>query len=206
LSADVLWGVVTRLGESGIVLPLVLIVAIGLSRTAKRAHRALSLLLPIALGAIVVTATKIAFMGFGWGIASIDFTGMSGHAMLAAAIYPVLAVVFVPPTWPRREVATAAAVAIVVLVAVSRVAIDAHSASEVLSGCVVGALAAVVATRSIDRAGGVRLSIAWLAPPLVWMLLTLPAPPVMPSQDWITGLAMTLSGRDRPYVRADLHR
>ena len=153
LSADVLWRVVTRLGESGIVLPLVLVVAIGLGWSARRADRALSLLLPIALAAILVTATKIAFMGFGWGIASIDFTGMSGHAMLAAAIYPVLAVVFVPPASPRREVATAAAAAVVVLVAVSRVAIDAHSASEVLSGCAVGALAAAVATRSIDRAG-----------------------------------------------------
>jgi hypothetical protein len=54
-------------------------------------------MLPIAMAATLVTATKMAFMGFGWGIASIDFTDMSGHAMLAAAIYPVLAVVFVPP-------------------------------------------------------------------------------------------------------------
>ena len=63
----------------------------------------------------------------GWGIASIDFTGMSGHAMLAAAIYPVLAVVFVPPTSARRAVAMAAAAAagVILLVAVSRVAIDA---------------------------------------------------------------------------------
>ena len=69
-----------------------------------------------------------------------------------------------PRPRPRREVATAVAAAVVVLVAVSRVAIDAHSASEVLSGCAVGVLAAAVATRSIDRAGGMRLSLAWLAP------------------------------------------
>ena len=200
------WGVVTRLGESGIVLPLVLVVAIGLGWSARRANPALSLLLPIALAAVVVTATKIAFMGFGWGIASIDFTGMSGHAMLAAAIYPVLAVVLVAQTWPRKALAMAAAATVVGLVAVSRVAIGAHSASEVLSGYAVGALAAAVATRSIDRAGGMRLSVAWLVPALAWMVLTFPAPPVIESQDWIAGLAMTLSGRDKPYVRADLHR
>ena len=201
-----LWRGVTRLGESGIVLPLVLVVAIGLGWSARRADRALSLLLPIALAAILVTATKIAFMGFGWGIASLDFTGLSGHAMLAAAIYPVLVVAFVSPTCPRRAAGTAAAAALVGIVAVSRVAIGAHSASEVLSGCALGALAAAVATRSIDRAGGMRLSFAWLTPALVWMLLTLPAPPVMQSHDWIARLAMTLSGRDHPYVRADLHR
>jgi membrane-associated phospholipid phosphatase len=201
-----LWGVVTRLGESGIVLPLVLVVAIGLGWSARRPERALSLLLPVALAALLVLATKIAFMGFGWGIAGIDFTGISGHAMLAAAIYPVLVVVFVPPAGPRRALAEATAATVVVLVAVSRVAIGVHSASEVLSGCAVGALAAAVATRSIGRAGGVRLSLAWLAPALAWLLLSLPAPPVMASHDWITGLAMSLSGRDRPYVRADLHR
>jgi membrane-associated phospholipid phosphatase len=206
LSAEVLWGVVTRLGESGIVLPCVLVVAIGLAWSAKRADRALSLLLPVALAATLVTATKIAFMGFGWGIARIDFTGMSGHAMLAAALYPVLVVVFVPATGPRRAVATGLAAAVVVLVAVSRVALGTHSASEVLSGGAVGALAAAVAVRSIDRTGGARLSLFWLAPALVWLLLTLPAPPVMASHDWIAALATTLSGRERPYVRADLHR
>ena len=72
----------------------------------------------------------------------------------------------------------ALAAAVVALVAVSRVAIDAHSVSEVLSGCAVGALAAAIAIRAVDRAGGVRLSFAWLAPALVWLLLTLPAPPV----------------------------
>jgi len=206
LSADVLWGAVTRLGESGIVLPVVVAVAIGLGWTTRRADRALSLLWPVALAATLVTATKIAFMGFGWGIASVDFTGMSGHAMLAAAIYPVLVVVFISPTGRRRKVAMALAAAVVALVAVSRVAIDAHSVSEVLSGCAVGALAAAIAIRAVDRAGGVRLSFAWLAPALVWLLLTLPAPPVMASHDWIAALATTLSGRERPYVRADLHR
>jgi len=206
LSAEVLWGAVTRLGESGIVLPVVLVVAIGLGWTARRADRALSLLLPVAVAATLVTATKIAFMGFGWGIARIDFTGMSGHAMLAAAIYPVLVVVFIPPTEPRRALAMALATVVVVLVVVSRVELDAHSPSEVLSGGAVGALAARVAIRAIAHAGGTRLSLAWLAPALAWLLLTFPAPPVMPSHGWIAGLAMALSGRDHPYVRADLYR
>ena len=165
------------------------------------------MLLPVALAAIVVTVTKIAFMGFGWGIARLDFTGMSGHAMLAAAIYPVLAVAFVPGTSPRREVATVMAAAVVVLVAISRIAVGAHSVSEVLSGGALGLLTAAVATRSVPRAGVKRrLSLAWLAPALVWLVLTLPAPPVMASHDWIAGLATTLSGRDRPFTRADLHR
>ena len=199
------WRAVTRLGESGIVLPLVLVVAIGLGWSARRADRALSSLLPIALAATLVTATKIAFMGFGWGIARLDFTGMSGHAMLAAAIYPVLVVVFVPPTRPagarrwRRG--------------------SGHRARGRLARrdqrpFRIGGAQRLRRRRARGggrdpvhrRAGGIRVSLAWLAPALAWMLLTLPAPPVMPSHNWITKLALTLSGRDHPYVRADLHR
>jgi len=203
-SVDQLWQIVTRLGESGILLPVLLVVAFGLGWSARRADGPLRLLLPIALAATIVTATKIAFLGFGWGIASLDFTGMSGHAMLAAAGYPVLAAAFVAPAARRKAVAVAAAVA--GLVAVSRIAVGAHSASEVVSGCLIGAVAGAVATRSIVRPGGRGLSLAWLVPPFVWLLLTLPAPPVMATHDWITKVAITLSGRDRPYVRADLHR
>ena len=140
------------------------------------------MLLPIALAAILVTATKIAFMGFGWGIARIDFTGLSGHAMLAAAIYPVLVVVFVSPTHRRRAAGAAAAALVGIRGRFSRRdgrPFGIGSAQRIA----VGALAAAIATRSIDRAGGVRLSFAWLTPGLVWMLLTLPAPPVMQSRD-----------------------
>jgi membrane-associated phospholipid phosphatase len=203
-SADLLWQTLTRFGESGILLPVLLVAAFGLGWSARRADGPLRLLLPIALAATLVTATKIAFLGFGWGIASLDFTGISGHAMLAFGGFPVLAAIFVAPAARRKAVAVAAAVA--GLVAVSRIAVGAHSASEVVSGCLIGAVAGAIATRSLVYAGGRGLSPAWLLPAFVWLLLTLSAPPVMATHDWITEIALTLSGRDRPYVRADLYR
>jgi fructose-specific phosphotransferase system IIC component len=124
--------------------------------------------------------------------------------MLASGGFPVLAAIFVAPAARRKAVAVAAAVA--GLVAVSRIAVGAHSVSEVVSGYLIGAVAGAIATRSLVHAGARGLSLAWLVPAFVWLLLTLSAPPVMATHDWITEIALTLSGRDRPYVRADLYR
>ena len=36
------------------------------------------------------TASKVAFIGWGLGLSALDFTGISGHAMIASAVYPLL--------------------------------------------------------------------------------------------------------------------
>ncbi|MDP9108232.1 MAG: membrane-associated phospholipid phosphatase, partial [Pseudomonadota bacterium] len=43
------------------------------------------------VGMLLVVASKIAFIGWGIGSQSLDFTGLSGHAMRACAVMPVLA-------------------------------------------------------------------------------------------------------------------
>ena len=40
-------------------------------------------------GMALVIVTKMAFVGWGLGVESIDFAGFSGHAMRAAAVFPV---------------------------------------------------------------------------------------------------------------------
>lgn len=206
MSTELFWRGVTRLGESGIVVPVVLLASVGVGWAARRVMPALAFLLPVTIAAVVVTASKVAFLGFGWGIAAIDFTGLSGHAMFAAAIYPLLAATFAPAASSRQAWAMAAASLVVLVVAVSRVAVGAHSVSETIGGAALGVLAAGVGIRMLHRVSVPKLAFAWLVPALAWLLLTLPAPPVIASHGWVTKLATALSGRDRPYVRADLHR
>ena len=42
-----------------------------------------------AAAALITTVTKVAFIGYEVGYAPLDYTGISGHAMFAAAVLPV---------------------------------------------------------------------------------------------------------------------
>ena len=87
---DVFWFAITRLGEALIVLPILLALMLWLVAR-SRAHRLVlvwTLLLSIAV--LITTATKVAFIGWGIGNARWDFTGVSGHAMFAAVVFPLL--------------------------------------------------------------------------------------------------------------------
>jgi len=99
----------------------------------------------LALAAGLTLSSKVAFIGWGLGIASLDFTGISGHAMLSAATWPVMLSILAArfrPAWQRRAVA--AGYGLAVLVACSRVVLGLHSPFEVMAGFLLGALASGV--------------------------------------------------------------
>lgn len=228
------WPWLTRLGEAQLLLPLALLTAVWVWRTAGgcRAQNALlrRWLLGLALATALTTASKLAFLGWGLGWARWDFTGFSGHAMFAAAVLPVLAWVALgaagagaglrrgsdersgsghPP--PLRPSAAALSwslgLLLAGLVAYSRVKVGAHSVSEIWAGFLLGA-----------AASGLALGSAWLRPlrrrlpaslPLLALavLLFLPAwAPKSRSHDWVIRWALQLSGREQPFDRAQLRR
>ena len=211
------WYAVTRLGEAQILLPAFLAGALWLAfaRPAGARHRlaqgnahahdhparrsALRWAAAIVATTAVVTASKIAFLGFGVGIAALDFTGFSGHSMYATAILPVLAAII----GGRRGAIVGALLA--VLITYSRVDLGAHSWSEAISGMVLGAAAAGWTLADyLAHPGAVRapwwlplLLVAWLT------LLPMRAPPSR-MHGLVVSIALKLSGRPRPYTRFEL--
>lgn len=201
------WHWLTRFGESGIVIPMALATALWWWwASPSRRQPLLAWLMLMGSAAFVTLVTKIAFMGWGLGIVSLDFTGLSGHAMLAAAIYPVLGRTLaspaaIPPRW-----AIVAGYVLALLISFSRVVIGAHSSSEVVLGYAVGAAASATAlaleTRQpppIPRYWVVAMLAGWLA------LMPVVAAP-SGTHGMVQRLAKTLSDRDPLYTRADLHR
>jgi hypothetical protein len=197
-----LWLTITNFGGAGLTLPLAFAIALWLAfGYSWRLAAAWMVLLGAAIA--LVTVTKIAFLGWGVGVRVWDFTGLSGHAMLATAVFPVAALLVLLPAPPAVRVAgVALALLGGALVGFSRVVIEAHSPSEAITGCVVGALTAVVFVR-----------IAWHATPpgrlpvvpvvLSLMVLTLGLHRVhLPTQRWVTHIALKVSGHDHPFVRA----
>jgi membrane-associated phospholipid phosphatase len=134
-----LWHLLTRLGEMTLLMPAALLAALLLWHDDITRPLAQRWLTWLGVGALLTTATKLAFMGWGVGIAELDFTGVSGHAMFAAAIYPTLAVTLasrLSPLWQR--VWLALGVLLAVAVGFSRIEVGAHSISEVIAGLAVG--------------------------------------------------------------------
>src|SRR5690242_12235967 len=75
----------------------------------------------LILGCTMVAASKIAFIGWGIGIQSLDFTGLSGHAMRATAIAPVFLYLISPKApAPVRLAAVLAGIGFGLLIGVSR--------------------------------------------------------------------------------------
>ncbi len=211
------WLAVTRVGEAQILLPAFLAGALWLAfarpagargRLAQgNAHAhdhparrsALRWVAGITATTLVTTVSKVAFLGFGLGIAAIDFTGFSGHSMYAWSILPVLAAIV--GGWRGAL----AGVALALLITYSRVDLGAHSWSEAIAGMALGAAAAGWTLADyLAHPGAVRapwwlplLLVAWLT------LLPMRAPPSR-THSLVVAISLKLSGRSRPYTRFEL--
>jgi membrane-associated phospholipid phosphatase len=199
------WMVVTRFGEAQILLPALLTVALWLALRSNASHTAARWLMLVAAAAAITTVTKVAFLGFGIGVAALDFTGISGHAMFATAALPLIAhavSVGHSDAWRRRALAATYAFALVI--AVSRVVIGVHSPSEVVAGCALGALASGAALAGVgapQRPVPKTLLVALFT----WLLAGPAGAPPSPTHGWVVRLSLAVSGRSEPYTRAMLH-
>src|SRR5712692_9155992 len=83
------WMKITGFGGTAVMMPAAAVIVAWL--LAGRAWRmALWWCLLFSFGIGIVVATKLAFIGWGIGVRSLDFTGISGHSMRATAVIPVM--------------------------------------------------------------------------------------------------------------------
>jgi membrane-associated phospholipid phosphatase len=196
-----LWMSITALGSVGVMIPLALAAAAWLA-LAYSWRYALGWLALLGVASGIVFASKVAFIGWGLGVRGWNFTGVSGHAMVATAVIPVA--LFVALLRSRGTLRAAGVVAGLLLggiIGVSRVVLHAHSVSEVVTGWGLGALVALTFVRLAWKAEPGKLSPAPVAASLATVAVALHGVPV-PTQHWITEIALGLSGHEHPYVRA----
>ena len=212
-----LWVAVTRLGEAQILLPAFVAGALWLAFARPAGARgrlaggnahahdhparrsAWRWIAAIVATTAVTTVSKVAFLGFGLGIAAIDFTGFSGHSMYATAILPVL--VAIVAGW-RGAIA---GFLLAVLITYSRVLLNAHSWSEALAGLALGAAAAGWTLADyLAHPGAVRAP--WWLPLLLaaWLTLLPTHAPPSRTHSLVVAISLKLSGRTRPYTRFEL--
>jgi len=208
------WHGVTRMGEGPILLPAALLAAWLLALQRGNRRTAGIWLVSLGLAVLVTLASKFAFLGWGLGWAALNFSGVSGHAMMAAAVYPVLFAALIPtPSALGRGCTAGAGIALASLVGISRVVVGAHSWSEVIAGLAMGGVVtavvlsgmALATLRSSPRMSFTRLLAAPLALGL-WLTMMPAFGPSLNSHSMITEWSLRLSGRSAPYTRGEMLR
>jgi membrane-associated phospholipid phosphatase len=146
-------------------------------------------------------ASKLAFIVWGVGIRSLDFTGVSGHAARAMAVVPIIFLLGLRQAAPRARVAgVMIGVLLAMLVAISRLALHAHSVSEVVAGCMLGGAAGALFIGTYDQS---RLAAPGRLVVVLSVLACIAATALKPAptQRWMIASALYLAGHDRPYIR-----
>jgi membrane-associated phospholipid phosphatase len=197
------WWVLTHLGASSLLLPALLLVLGGLWEAGARdAAKRYVLRLAIAVGVTVVS--KCLFFGWGIGVAALDFTGVSGHTLLATSILPVLLRGIPWPELQARGGGAALGWLLALMVGVSRVAVHAHSGSEVIAGWILGAAVSWPTVRELAPFALTHWS-SKLAPLTLLLALNTSTANYLPTHDMEVRLALLVSGQDKPFARRHLH-
>jgi membrane-associated phospholipid phosphatase len=191
------WMYFTKLADTNVLMPLAFLLAVWLCCLHRWREAALWMVL-FCGGLGIVAATKIAYIGWGVG-GAYDFTGISGHAMRAAAVAPVIAILALQSRSHTALVgALLSALAFSIAIAVSRLVLHMHSLSEVLSGLLLGGAlaAAFLAWPRYRRIMPWNIALVTAGALIAFAgLMAKPAP----TERWIERIALYLSGHDKPY-------
>jgi len=133
---------ITNLGDAALTVPVAFACALWLSATDRR--EAFRWLFVLVAGLALVGLTKVLYAGCGIQIRSIEFRVISGHTMLASAVWSValgLLTGSVRAGWYRLGATFGLAMGAVI--GFCRVVQDAHTPIEVVAGWMLGSAIAI---------------------------------------------------------------
>lgn len=198
------WQLITQLGSSSLLFPVLAVSVVTLWMSQQK--KAIFLwLAALSIAVSITLVTKVLFLGWGIGIASIDFTGVSGHSLLATSILPILFFSIGANTQNKlKNIGLWLGLLLGFAVGVSRIVLGMHSISEVLAGWFLGLIVCYLAIYAIKSH---HQGLAYLQLLAVCLLLAFGSttPNYIPAHDMSVKLALYLSGHDQPFTRSDLN-
>ncbi|VEB69364.1 acid phosphatase [Raoultella ornithinolytica] len=158
----------------------------------------------------IVSASKLAFMGWGIGIRELDFTGFSGHTALSTAFWPIfLWLLCTRGSIALRRTAMVMGYLLAGLVGYSRLAIHAHSPSEVIAGLLLGACGSalfLLLQRNSSRVVDAQLSWGGVLSLIIIPVVLLNIGTKAPTQSLLGEIAVKLGPLEKPFTRSDMHK
>ncbi|HHT0465454.1 phosphatase PAP2 family protein [Raoultella planticola] len=204
------WQWVSFFGDSTVLLPsaAAVFMVLFLRRPSRQIAWQWGLLFGIT-GAIV-SASKLAFMGWGIGIRELDFTGFSGHTALSTAFWPIfLWLLCARGSIALRRIAMVMGYLLAGLVGYSRLAIHAHSPSEVIAGLLLGAIGSalfLLLQRNSSRVVDAQLTWGGVLSLIIIPIVLLNTGAKAPTQSLLGEIAVKLGPLEKPFTRADMHK
>ncbi|MGK3185615.1 phosphatase PAP2 family protein [Raoultella planticola] len=204
------WQWVSFFGDSTVLLPsaAAVFMVLFLRRPSRQIAWQWGLLFGIT-GAIV-SASKLAFMGWGIGIRELDFTGFSGHTALSTAFWPIfLWLLCARGSVVLRRTAMVMGYLLAGLVGYSRLAIHAHSPSEVIAGLLLGAIGSalfLLLQRNSSRVVDAQLSWGGVLSLIIIPAALLNTGAKAPTQSLLGDIAVKIGPLEKPFTRADMHK
>jgi membrane-associated phospholipid phosphatase len=195
------WQLITQLGSSSLLFP-VFAISVAMLWMSNQKTAIYCWLTALTLAVILTLTTKLMFLGWGIGIASLDFTGISGHSLLATSILPILFFSVGGGAQTKlRNFGLWFGLLLGFAVGVSRVVLGMHSVSEVVAGCLLGL---IVCSLAIYTMKNQRYGLVYLQLIILSLLLALGSttPNYIPAHDMSVRLALFLSGHDQPFTRS----
>ena len=204
------WQWVSFFGDSTVLLPsaAAVFMVLFLRRPSRQIAWQWGLLFGIT-GAIV-SASKLAFMGWGIGIRELDFTGFSGHTALSTAFWPIfLWLLCARGSIALRRTAMVMGYLLAGFVGYSRLAIHAHSPSEVIAGLLLGAIGSalfLLLQRNSSRVVDAQLSWGGVHSLIIIPFVLLNTGTKAPTQSLLGEIAVKLGPLEKPFTPADMHK
>lgn len=199
-----LWNILTYFGDSMLILPTGITLALFMLWKAGSPATTLIWLITLVISGFAVSISKLLFLAWGIGSSTLNFTGFSGHTTMSATLWPVMFWLISQRFSPdRRRLMIAVGYFIAIMVGISRLALHAHSVSEVISGLILGSLCSGIFLYT-QRGCDMRY---FTFTPLV-ILLILPLSLMSfgkkaPTQQLIEHIASQITGK-QPWTRAKL--
>lgn len=201
------WRTLTYFGDSMLLIPTAVIIALVLPWKSDNRSTVWYWLLAFGLAGLLVSISKIMFLGFGIGSARYNFTGFSGHSAMSATLWPVM-MWLISGRWPTfwRALTIGIGYLIPLMVGLSRLVIHAHSVSEVLAGLMLGFTLSSAFLLSQRRTALKGFSVVQVAVAFLIPLLLMGHGRVATTQQFLERFSADLAGLEKPFTRADLFR
>ncbi|MDJ0036594.1 phosphatase PAP2 family protein [Pantoea allii] len=202
-----LWKTLTYFGDSMLLIPTAVIIALILPWKSDNRRTVWYWIMAFGLAGLVVSVSKILFLGFGIGSARFNFTGFSGHSAMSATLWPVM-LWLISGRWSSRWRVFAIGVGYLIplMVGLSRLVIHAHSISEVLTGLLLGFTLSTAFLLSQRQTALKGFSWPQIAAALLVPVLLLGHGRIATTQQFLEQFSARLAGMEKPYTRADLFR